>query len=102
MALIENLEAETRLCDGNTRKDDEEQIFRAFDARITSGRLRSACRNLANRNSGGVILLLGRISFSCKDRRQHYCNYLMRRMKSKKTKSATKNMHIYVKISHLL
>ena len=42
--LIEDLEVETRRRDGSTRTKDEEQIFRAYNARVKSGRLPSACR----------------------------------------------------------
>ena len=54
-ALVEDLEAETRLRGGNREGTDEERDFRAFNARVLSGRLRSACRALTNRNGGGVL-----------------------------------------------
>ena len=54
-ALIEDLEAETRLRSGDRGGPNKERDFRAYNAWILSRRLRAASRTLTNRN-GGVVL----------------------------------------------
>ena len=49
-ALLDDLEAKARLCAGRTSgPQTDEQSFRAFNTRLLSGRIRSACQNLTNR-----------------------------------------------------
>ena len=56
LALVQNLELEiSKRRVGNFPTDDD-TLFRAFNARVQSGRLRSAVRYLTNRDGGGVLL----------------------------------------------
>jgi hypothetical protein len=55
VALVDDTEVEIRSRISSTRPRDEEAQARAFNARVLSGRLRSACRSLTSRDGGGVL-----------------------------------------------
>jgi len=54
-ALVDDTEVEALSRVGTTMSPDEEGIARAFNAKVLSGRLRSAVRSLTNRDGGGVL-----------------------------------------------
>jgi hypothetical protein len=54
-ALVDDTEAEVGSRGTSTRAPDDETLARAFNARVLSGRLHSAVRNLTNRGGGGVL-----------------------------------------------
>jgi hypothetical protein len=54
-ALVDDTEVEIRSRISSTRPPSEEAQARAFNAKVLSGRLRSACRNLTSRDGGGVL-----------------------------------------------
>jgi len=54
-ALVDDTEAESLARVGTPPEPDEETRARAFNARVLSGRLRSAVRALTNRDGGGVL-----------------------------------------------
>jgi hypothetical protein len=54
-ALCDDTEAEVRSRTASPRPSDDESQARAFHARVLSGRLRSAVRNITNREGGGVL-----------------------------------------------
>ena len=53
-SLIDDVEAEAG-CRGPPRPRTEDATARAFNSRLLSGRIRSAVRNLTNRDGGGVL-----------------------------------------------
>ena len=53
-ALVDNTEGEVLSRHPSSRPPDEEAQARSFNARVLSGRLRSAVRSLTNRSGGGV------------------------------------------------
>jgi hypothetical protein len=54
-ALVDDTEQEALSKVSKPRAQDDESIARAFNARVLSGRLRSAVRNLTSREAGGVL-----------------------------------------------
>jgi len=54
-ALVDDMEAEALARIGTPPEPTEETCARAFNARVLSGRLRAAVRNLTNRDGGGVL-----------------------------------------------
>ena len=54
-ALVDDTEGEIRSRIRSTRTPDDEAVARAYNAKVLSGRLRSACRNLTSRGGGGVL-----------------------------------------------
>jgi hypothetical protein len=55
VALVDDTERELRTRTGTDVRPDEETRARAFNSRVLSGRLRSACRTLTCRDGGGVL-----------------------------------------------
>ena len=55
IALIDDFEAEARLRMAGPKNQDEEHLFRAYNARVLAGHLRAACRTLTDRDGGGVL-----------------------------------------------
>ena len=53
-ALVDDTEGEVLSRGSSSRPPDDEAQARAFNARVLSGRLRSAVRTLTNRSGGGV------------------------------------------------
>jgi hypothetical protein len=55
IALIDDTETEVQSRHGPHPVPDEETLARAFNEKVLRGRLRSAVRNLTNRDQGGVL-----------------------------------------------
>jgi hypothetical protein len=53
--LIDNTEVETRSRLSSNRPPDDDAQARAHNAKVLSGRLKSACQDLTSRNGGGVL-----------------------------------------------
>ena len=53
--LMDDFLAQARLRDGPIAEKTDKEAFRAFHAKLTSGRVRAACRNLTNRDGGGLL-----------------------------------------------
>ncbi len=55
-SLVDDAEGEAlRRLGGNRWEPDEESIARAYNAKVKSGRLRSAVRNATQRGGGGIL-----------------------------------------------
>jgi hypothetical protein len=55
IALVDDTKTEVQSRHGSHPVPDEETLDRAFNEKVLSGRLRSAVRNLTNRNQGGIL-----------------------------------------------
>jgi hypothetical protein len=55
IALVDDTKTEVQSRHGSQPVPDEETLARAYNEKVLSGRLRSAVRNLTNRDEGGVL-----------------------------------------------
>lgn len=56
IALIDDLiVAESQLGVAGPKNQEDEHLFRAYNARVIAGHLRAACRNITSREGGGVL-----------------------------------------------